>query len=131
MRQFHKRCSMCKVKFVCLNLCSALLWTFNVKCLKCECFPYLWITNFHHARETVMVSDIFGLQKSLCFVLNPDRSWWHRHTNLKLFRPKSMSPCKTDVLYHPYHWPKYVTDLTLGQVAIDWRRRRELLVSLH
>ena len=24
---------------------------------------------------------------------NPDRIWWHRNTNVKLFRPQSMTPC--------------------------------------
>ena len=26
---------------------------------------------------------------------NPDRSWWHRHTSLKIFWPQRMAPCTT------------------------------------
>ena len=62
---------------------------------------------------------------------NPDRSWWHRHTSLKLFLTAihgsmdNRPPVSHH--YHTYHEPIDVTDF--GQMAFGWEPGQELVES--
>ena len=46
---------------------------------------------------------------------NPDRSWWHRHTSLKLFWPQPMAPWTTG---QKLFWPQLLTPWTTGHFSI-------------
>ena len=54
--------------------------------LKCDVIygcPLSWLTS--HSGQVVR---------------NPDRSWWHLHTSLKLFWPQTMAPCTPTSLFY-------------------------------